>query len=237
MTNILGVTLARGGSKGVPGKHLRILGGKPVLQWTTDPAWDCTRLTDYVVSSDDPRIRVASWCETIARPDELALDTTPTLPALQHAVRTMEARRGYQYDYVVELRATAPFKTLADIELVLDMLTTRDVDSVIGVVEVGDAHPSRLKQLDEAGYLRDWPGAPENPSGRRQDCTPAAYLRNGSIYAFKREAVMGPGGRIFGHYKSLPYVMPPERSVNLDTEMDWKLCQLLAAELSPSTLA
>jgi CMP-N,N'-diacetyllegionaminic acid synthase len=229
--NILGVTLARGGSKGVPGKHLRFLGGKPVIQWTTDPAWDCQRLTDYVVSSDDAAIRAACWCDVLARPAELAQDTTPTLPALQHAVLAMEKLRDTRYDYVVELRATAPFKTLADIELVIDKLTTSGADSVIGVVEVGDGHPSRLKQLDEAGRLRDWPGAPENPSGRRQDCTPPAYLRNGSIYAFKREAVMGKAGRIFGHHFSLPYVMSAEKSVNLDTELDFLVAQVIAERL------
>jgi N-acylneuraminate cytidylyltransferase len=229
--NILGITLARGGSKGVPRKHLRFLGGKPVIQWTTDTAWDCARLTDYAVSSDSAEIRAACWCDVIARPAELALDTTPTLPALQHAVREMEARRDVRYDYVVELRATAPFKTLADIEQVLDKLTTSGADSVIGCVEVGDGHPSRLKMLDDQGRLRDWPGAPENPSGRRQDCVPKAYLRNGSIYAFRRDVLFGPDAKIFGHEFSLPYVMEPEHSINIDTELDFLLAQVIAERL------
>lgn len=227
--NILGVTLARGGSKGVPGKHLRMLGGKPVLQWTTDVAWEVAGL-EYVVSSDDPLIRAAAWCDVIERPAALAQDTTPTLPALQHAVLEMERRNAVQYDYVVELRATAPFKTAADVEACLGLLISSGADSVIGVRALADEHPARIKQIVD-GRLRDWPGCPEPASGRRQDCQPAAYLRNGSIYAFRRAAILGPDGKVFGHEYSLPYVMPPERSVNIDTELDFALCQVLAERL------
>src|SRR5690606_22495891 len=108
--NILGVTLARGGSKGVPGKHLRELGGKPVLAWTLDVAQAVFSDHNYVVSSDDAGIlalaRRYGGVHTLERPAWLARDTTPTLPALQHAVSTMEARLGVLYDYIVELRAT-----------------------------------------------------------------------------------------------------------------------------------
>lgn len=231
--NVLGVTLARGGSKGVPGKHARLLGGRPVLSWTISAALD-SGVQDYAVSSDSVEIlQVAArgGAQTIRRPAELAQDTTPTLPALQHAVREMERRIGVVYDYVVELRATAPFKTSADIDAVIDRLVTTGADSVIGVCQVGDGHPARLKQIVD-GYLRDWPGCPEPESGRRQDCTPPAYIRNGSIYAFRREALFGEHARIFGHERSIPYVMPPERSVNIDTELDFALCQVLAERVA-----
>lgn len=231
--NILGVTLARGGSKGVPGKHTRMLGGKPVLVWTLDAVWQ-SRLSDYVVSSDDPAIlKLAgdSYMPTIVRPPELALDTTPTLPALQHAVTAWEQHQGIVVDYVVELRATAPFKTAQDIDNCIDLLKSTGADSVIGVCQVEDGHPARIKQIVD-GRLRDWPGCPEPASGRRQDCQPAAYIRNGSIYAFKRAALFGEKAAIFGHEFSVPYVMPPERSVNIDSEIDWLVCQALAERLS-----
>lgn len=231
--NVLGLTLARGGSKGVPGKHTRLLGGRPVLSWTISAALE-SGVHDYAVSSDSVeilQIAARGGAQTIRRPDELAQDTTPTLPALQHAVREMERRVGVVYDYVVELRATAPFKTTADIDACLERLIQTGADSVIGVCQVGDGHPARLKQVVD-GRLRDWPGVPEPASGRRQDCQPPAYIRNGSIYAFRREALFGENARIFGHAFSVPYVMPPERSVNIDSELDFALCQVLAERLT-----
>lgn len=227
--NILGVTLARGGSKGVPGKHTRMLGNKKVIAWTVDVARQSNLLTHYAISSDLNEISEAArpWGYALWRRPELANDTAPTLPALQDAVEQMEDRIGIEYDYIVELRATAPFKTARDIDQCIIRLVSSGADSVIGVVELGDGHPARIKQIVD-GRLRDWPGCPEPASGRRQDCQPAAYLRNGSIYAFRRDAVMGPNARIFGHDFSLPYVMPAERSVNIDTELDFALCQVLA---------
>lgn len=224
MTNILYVTLARGGSRGVPGKHTRILGGKPVIDWTIREVLRCTHKGDYVVSSDDPEILYLakrSHVTAIKRPKQLALDNTPTLPALQHAVSVMEEAKQKKYDYVVEVRATSPFKTAEDIDACVDLLITSGVDSVIGVSPLEDHHPQRAKWLDEDGYIRDF--LPEQVTGRRQDCIPKAYIRNGTIYAFK-----APVTQLFGHAKSIGYVMPEERGVNIDTELDWMLCRALA---------
>lgn len=231
MNNVLAVTLARGGSKGVPGKHLRKLGGKSVLAWTIDEV-KRSGIKDYVVSSDDLKIvHLANklGARGLIRPAHLALDSTPTLPALQHAVRVYEdAISRHEFDYIVEVRATSPFKTAEDIEAAVDLLIASGADSVIGVTPLDDHHPARAKWLDDNGMIHDF--IPEPESGRRQDCTPKAYIRNGAIYALRREWVMGSNPMLFGHPMSLAYVMPPERSVNIDTEMDWKLCELIAQE-------
>ena len=230
--NVLGITLARGGSRGVPGKHVRNLGGRPVIAWTVDEALRCPYLDDYAVSSDDPGILAAANrgnVALIARPAALAQDDTPTLPALVHAVATREEQLGGRFDYIVELRATAPFKTADDISACIRLLHDSGADSVIGVAALSDHHPARIKQIVD-GLLEDWPGCPEPASGRRQDCVPDAYIRNGSIYAFRRSAIMERGGKIFGHARSLPYIMPAARSVNIDTEMDWLLAKALVAE-------
>jgi len=216
----------------VPGKHTRMLGGRPVIAWTVDEALKCPYLDDYAVSSDDPAILNAANrgnVALIARPPQLARDDTPTLPALVHAVGVREEQLGGRFDYIVELRATAPFKTADDIAAVIRLLDSTGADSVIGVCRLDDHHPARIKQIVD-GRLEDWPGCPEPASGRRQDCTPAAYIRNGSIYAFRRSAIMERGGKIFGHANSVPYIMPAERSVNIDSEMDWRLCLALVAE-------
>lgn len=223
MSDILYVTLARGGSKGVPNKHTRMLGGKPVIEWTIEAVKGCKHVGDYAISTDDPEIlKVAKKNKvlTIDRPKELALDTTPTIPAMLHAIEAMEMAKGRKYKYVIELRATSPFKTTADIDEAVTTLIDRHLDSVIGVTELEDHHPARAKWLDPEGYLRDFINEPE--SGRRQDCLPKAYIRNGTIYALK-----APVTKLFGHKRSMGMIMPPERSINIDTEMDWMLCQAM----------
>lgn len=221
---VLGVTLARGGSKGVPRKHVRWLGGKPLLCYTLEAA-KASKLDNYLVSSEDPAILKLAQrnnVQTVTRPEELAQDDTPTLPALLHAVEKAEVWWG-KFDYVVEIRATSPLKTAQDIDNCIDLLVKSGADSVVGVTELEDHHPARAKWLDN-GYLRDFIPEPEN--GRRQDLSPRAYVRNGTVYAFRRNYLMH-GGKLFGGPKSLAYVMPPERSVNIDSMMDWKLCEVL----------
>ena len=228
--NILGVTLARGGSKGVPNKHIRNLGGKSVLAWTIEAALRSRLLNEYVVSSDNNKILdVASLYKNvfvIRRPSELARDDTPTLPALQHAVKQAEEEFRKQYDYIIEIRATSPFKTTDDIDGMIERLLHSGADSVIGVTALEDHHPARAKWLTPEGYIRDF--VPEPSTGRRQDFIRKAYVRNGTVYALKRESVMGKDARLFGHARSIGYVMPAERSVNIDTELDFTIAELLA---------
>jgi CMP-N,N'-diacetyllegionaminic acid synthase len=224
---ILGLTLARGGSKGVPNKHLREMCGKPLLAWTVEAALQSKFLDEYYVSSDSEQIlRLAQqlYVGAIPRPEGLAQDDTPTLPALRHAVNRAEALHG-RFDLIIEIRATSPLKTTKDIDRCIELLKKWNVDSVIGVTALEDHHPARAKWMDDEGLIHDF--IPEPQSGRRQDLTPKAYVRNGTIYALKRDAVMGEHGKLFGHEFSLGYEMPAERSVNIDTELDWKLAELL----------
>jgi CMP-N,N'-diacetyllegionaminic acid synthase len=204
--------------------------GKPLLAWTLETVDKSKYIDTYVVSSDDRNILEvarASWfgVNTIRRPNELARDDTPTLPALQHAVTISEELFRTKFDYIIEIRATSPLKTTEDIDGCIERLIETGADSVIGVTALEDHHPARAKWLDEQGRIRDF--VPEPQSGRRQDLTPKAYVRNGTIYALKRDAVMGEHGKLFGHEFSLGYEMPAERSVNIDTELDWKLAELL----------
>jgi CMP-N,N'-diacetyllegionaminic acid synthase len=226
MTSILAVTLARGGSRGCLHKHIRPLRGKPVLEYTIEAVQKSKYLNDYVVSSDDYEIlSIANSCgvDTINRPVALAMDETPTMPALQHAVETYERRYKEHFDYIVEVRATSPLKTADDIDGIVKLLLESGADSVIGVTELEDHHPARAKWIDIEGRIRDF--IPEPESGRRQDLHPKAYIRNGTVYALTRQAL--DSGKLFGHKESLAYVMPAERSINIDTEMDFRLCQLL----------
>lgn len=224
--NILAVTLVRAGSKGCPGKHARILGGKPVIRWTIDSVQGSQYITDYVISTNDEEvagIAVGIGVEVLKRPAELCEDSTPTLPALQWTIVAMEAKKGTVYDYVVEVRATSPLKTTRDIDQCIETLVEGGYDSVIGVTPIPeDHHPARVKWISSRGFIRDF--IPEPAAGRRQDLAPKAYVRNGTVYALKRNVLFGDKAMLFGHLSSFGVVMPPERSVNIDTEDDWELC-------------
>ncbi|MEM1177059.1 MAG: acylneuraminate cytidylyltransferase family protein [Acidobacteriota bacterium] len=227
---VLAVIPARGGSKGVVRKNLRPVGGKPLVAHTVDAALAVQRrLAAIVVSTDDPEIaEVARGCGAevpFLRPAELAGDRVPTVPVLRHAVDAMETRAGTTYDAVLLLQPTAPFRSAADIEAALDLLTENpEFDSVISVVQVFAVHPILMKRIDEHRELL--PFGPEEREGtRRQDYDPPAYMRNGAIYLTRRAPLM-ESGSIWGR-RICPYVMPEERSHNIDSEIDLLVAEAL----------
>jgi len=225
--NTLGITLARGGSKGVPGKNIRSIMGKPLLAYTVEEALKCTLLTEYVVSSDDPEIlAVAFGCGAVVieRPAELAQDDTPHLPALVHALDWAEGFYNTRFDAVADLRATNPLKTALDIDMAIKKLARTDADCVVGVSKLEDHHPSRIKMIYDDRLVDVWP---EPLSGRRQDLKPEVYIRNGSIYVAKADNLR-TGNFFIGEGLTIrPHIMPPERGVNVDTELDIMLIEAM----------
>lgn len=228
---VLGITLARGGSKSIPRKNVRPILGVPLIAYTITEARRSRRLTRYIVSTDDAEIRdvaVQYGAEVpFLRPSELAADMTSSVAALQHAVAWVEAAESRRYEYVVELMCTNPMKTAGDIDAVIDKLIATAADSVIGVTRLGDHHPARIKKIVD-DRLVDF-CVPEVPESRRQDLRPEAYIRNGSIYALRRDVLMVQGRR-YGTPDSRPYIMPADRSVNVDTPMDFTIAEMLLRE-------
>lgn len=218
---VLGVIPARGGSKSVPRKNLAPLNGKPMLAWTIQAAQESRLLTHFVVSSEDQEIiRVAQQYGALApfvRPAEFATDEAPSLPVVQHAVREMEQRNGITYDFVVLLQATSPLRNGADIDSALEKLIHTGADSVISVVRVAHHHPARMRFIQD-DLLVQLPMGEAREMQRRQDLPPV-YIRNGAIFATRRNVVMEQNsmlGKI-----SRPYVMPESRSANVDTKFDF----------------
>ncbi len=228
--NILGITLARGGSKGVPQKNIRQLDGKPLIAYTIAPALESQYLTGYIVSTD---------CEDIAqvsreygaevpflRPKEFSTDSASSVSALQHAVNWMEKEKGIQYDYIVEIMATNPFKTVEDIDGCIDLLVQKQADSVIAVHRLEDHHPARIKKIVD-GKIRSF-CVEEVPESRRQDLKPFAYIRSGSIYALSRDHLMVDNRR-YGSEESYAWVLDEDNVVNIDTEMDFHIAEAMLA--------
>lgn len=225
---ILGLTLARGGSKSVPRKNIRPLAGTPLIGYTITEALKSRFITRYIVSTDDEEIRqVAIECGADApflRPQEFSTDQASSVSAMQHAVNWVEQHEGVKYDYIVELMCTNPMKSVLDIDASIEKLISTDADSVIAVHQLDDHHPARIKKIIDDKIVDFC--IPEIPESRRQDLKPDAYVRSGSIYALKRDYLMVDGKR-YGSVESRPYVLPQERAVNIDTEIDFIVAEEL----------
>jgi CMP-N,N'-diacetyllegionaminic acid synthase len=228
---ILGLTLARGGSKSIHKKNIKPINGVPLIAYTIIEALLSRFLTRYIVSTDGEDIRdvaLAYGAEVpFLRPDDLASDTASSMDAMQHAVAWVEADEGVRYDYVVELMCTNPMKTVSDIDGSIEKLIKTGADSVIAVHRLDDHHPIRIKKIVD-DKLQDF-CLPEKLETRRQDLKPDAYIRSGSIYALTRDHLMVDGQR-YGSDNSRPWILDPHKGVNLDSQMDFRMAELLIAE-------
>ena len=230
-SKILAVIPARGGSKGVVRKNIRPICGKPLIAYTIETALAAGHLLHRsIVTTDDPEIKAIA-CDYGAdvpflRPPELAGDSVPTLPVLQHAVDFVETQDDIRLDWVLLLQPTAPLRLLEDIEASLTLAFENRCDSVISVVQVFAEHPILMKRIEDNQLLPYW--IEEKEGTRRQDYQPPAYMRNGAIYLTRRDVLMDKNS-IWGHV-ICPYVMPPERSVSVDSELELKLLELLIEE-------
>ncbi len=228
VTRVLGLTLARGGSKSVPRKNIKLIAGVPLIGYTIAEALKSNLITRYIVSTDDKEIQqVAIECGADApflRPSEFSTDEASSVAAMQHAVDWVEQQEGVKYDYIVELMCTNPMKSVEDIDASIEKLISTQADSVIAVHQLEDHHPARIKKLVDDKIV-DFCIA-EIPESRRQDLKPEAYIRSGSIYALKRDYLMVDGKR-YGSDNSRPYILPKERAVNIDTEIDFMIAEQL----------
>jgi CMP-N-acetylneuraminic acid synthetase len=227
----IAVIPARGWSKGVPRKNIRDLCGKPVIAWTIETALAVgDELHRVIVSTDDAEIAEAARTVgaevPFTRPAELATDTAPGLPVIQHAVGFVEEEEGAPVDWVLILQPTAPFRNADDITEALKLAREGGCDSVISVSPVLAEHPILMKKIENDRLL---PYCIEEKEGtRRQDYDPPAYIRNGAIYLTRRDVLM-EGNSIWGEVIR-PYVMPEERSYDIDSERDFRLVELVMRE-------
>lgn len=225
----LGIIPARGGSKRIPKKNIRKLLGKPLIYYTIRAALGSKLLTRVILSSDDDEIiktgRKYGVEVSFKRPQELSRDDTPTTDVVIHAVSFLEENEGFSPDIIVILEPTSPLRTAEDIDNALKKHIETDADSVVSVVRTDHWHPIRAKKI-ENDILRDY-CLEEKGVVRRQDLPPV-YFRNGAFYSVKREVLMKEH-RIFGSIIR-PYIMPPERSVDINEEIDFKIAEMFLLE-------
>lgn len=229
---ILGIIPARGGSKEIPRKNIKLLGGKPLLQYTSDIALKCELLDKVIVSSDDDAIIAVAKGLGISvpfkRPGDLAKDKSPTLPVIQHALKHFK-NEGVEYDAICLLQVTSPMRTLASLNSALKKFIQNDVDSLVSVREVPDEYnPHWTFTCNENQHLQIVTGEKEIIA-RRQDL-PKAYHRDGSIYITKTSVILD-NNSLYG--KTTAYIENKEPSfVNIDNLEDWKKAENLFNRLN-----
>ena len=223
---ILGIITARGGSKGVPGKNLKLLAGRPLLAYTIDSARACPALDRIILSTEDEAIAAVGRSLGVEvpfiRPAELSRDDTPHLPVIQHAAAWMRDQQGYRPDAVMVLQPTSPLRTAADISAAIALLESSGADSVVSVSEVPThSHPSRTLRVDATGHAVLFAtGEPVRKRINRRQDLPEAWVMNGAIYACRTATLDGPDPSLYGE-RVVAYRMPPERSISIDDMNDW----------------
>jgi N-acylneuraminate cytidylyltransferase len=220
--NILGLIPARGGSKGIPGKNIKMLGGKPLLAYTVDAATKSSSLNRVILSSDDAEIiSVANEIGLevpFVRPADLASDSAPTLPTILHALDFFE-KQGLFFDAVCLLQTTSPFRAPGMIDAAIQKFIEQDADALVSVRAVPhEFNPHWVFEPTQNDFLKIATGDKEIIS-RRQNLPPA-FIRDGALYITK-SSVLKEQNSLYG--QKLAYFETNDLfHVNLDTLQDWE---------------
>ena len=224
----LGVIPARGGSKGLPGKNLRKLGALSLIGHAVASAREAALLARFIVSTDSPEIAEEAGRHgaevPFLRPAELATDQAGMLPVLQHAVRWLESSAGVRPDMIITLQPTSPFRTGVEIDATITKVIDTGSDSAQTLSEAS-YHPYFMKTLDGDRTMALFPDG--HTYVRRQDAPPV-YQPSGAVYV-TRYATLMEQGHILGD-DNRGVIMGFEPSVNIDTEWDFLLAELLLRE-------
>ena len=230
--SIIALITARGGSKGLPGKNVRPVGGKPLIAWTIEAALGSASIKRVIVSTDDEEIarvsREAGAEVPFLRPAEIARDDSPHILTSEHAIRWLEQHDHERPDYLMLLQPTSPFRTTADVDAAIALARQHDAIAVVSVSEA-KPHPYKTYGLTAAGTLTTLVPC-DIPYRRRQDLPPA-FTDNGALYLNRTESLLRD--RTYIPAGTMPYVMPPERSLDIDSAWDLFVADLIIRNAGP----
>lgn len=217
---LLGVIPSRKGSKGLPGKNTKLLAGKPLIEYTINASLLANELSGLVISSDDESVLSMGTrrkVQTIKRPSSLSGDSVPMIDVLLHSLSEVEE----SYDAVMVLQPTSPLRSSSDIDSAINLFINSGANSLVSVYKVDDHHPARMyKIVDETLSPLDG----NLTSVNRQDL-PDIYHRNGAIYISKIDSMIKSHSILCNH--PTPYIMPLEKSVNIDNYLDFRVAEIL----------
>lgn len=219
---VLGLVPARGGSKGISRKNARLLAGKPLLAYTADAARGATGLSRILLSTDDLEIasigKAAGLEVPFLRPAELAVDSTPMIDVVLHAIQWVRDQ-GLSYDAVCLLQPTSPLRSSASIDYCISLLWEHDVDSVMSVRPVPtEYNPYWVYFEDSGGLLRPSMGDKTEVPCRQQ--LPRAYHADGSVFLARTEKILKEHS--LKCKRMLGAISPEHEAVDLDTEEQWR---------------
>lgn len=214
---------ARGGSKGVKRKNVRPVGGKPLIAWSIETAQAVGDIDRVVVTTDDPEIAGIAreyGAEVLDRPEKIAGDKTPMIAVIEHALDELDQPIG-TYEHLLLLQPTAPARLPADITDAYQAIKSSGANSLISIFVDADKHPARAYTIRDNLLI---PYEQEPKGSLRQDL-PAVYHRNGSIYLSRIEFIRK--NHCLWSSTPQPFIMPKERSLNIDDELDLLIADLL----------
>ena len=217
---ILAIIPARGGSKGVPKKNIKILNGKPLIYWTLRECEKLKKLIDIVVSTDSQEI--ADVCKKFGypidslRPEHLAGDEVETLDVLSYEIKKKEKDVGFQYDYVLLLQPTCPLRKADHIKNCIELLDDK-FDSIVSIKNVEGDHPFRMKRIAGDRIINYVDQGFEDMRPRQN--LPPVYIRNGAVYLTKAELVRS-NSMLVGDNCGF-YEMSNTDSINIDNLSDF----------------
>lgn len=230
MSQMLGLIPARGGSKRIPRKNLALLSGKPLLAWTIKSGLESEQVDRLVVSTEDDEIaRVAEeWGAEVPfrRPVDLAQDTTSASEVLLHALNWFDEHEGFRPRYALLLQPTSPFRSAEDIDGAFRLAESRAARAVVSVTP-SRFRPNWMKTVTPDGRLTGLSDSDGPPPTRRDP--PQVYALNGAIYLTLRDAFLEEN--TFYTSRTYAYVMPPERSLDIDIPWDLYLANLIMRDM------
>lgn len=223
---ILAIIPARGGSKGIPKKNVELLNGNPLIAYSIEAALKSRYVNRVIASTEDQEIAEISrryGAEVIDRPKELARDDSPIIDAIFHVLDFLE-KAGYVPDVVVLLQPTSPLRNADDVDNAVNLFLSSGCGSVVSVCEF--KHTPYWGFKIENGYLK--PLFAEAYLKRRRQDLPKAYIPNGAIFIARPDTLRKY--KSFYCPKTIPYIMPLERSIDIDDETDFMLAELIMKE-------
>ena len=215
MVNTLALITARGGSKSIPCKNILEVANKPLIAHTIIAAQEAESIDRIVVTTNCSKIGAIArhWGAEVPfeRPEELARDDTPSIPVVIHALEWLRTHQRYDPDYIVLLQPTSPLRMPQDIDAAVQMAYERAADSVVSVRPVKD-HPTWMMEVNDQGKMQPWIGAEKIATHRQYHSS--LYVLNGAIYVVRPEVLISR--QQWYAEETYPYVMPTERSVDID---------------------
>lgn len=240
MNEVLAIIPARGGSRSIPRKNIRLLNGIPLIAYSIEAGLQAKLVSRVIVTTDDQEVaevaRRFGADVPFIRPKRLAQDTTPDFPVFQHCLNWLEKHEGYKPNMVVQLRPTSPLRPHGSVDKAINLLRgNKNADSVRSIVLSGQ-NPYKMWRVDQKGYMNPLlkaPGIAEPYNAPRQKL-PSTYWQTGHVDAIHTKTILAKrsmsGGQI------LPLIIDPLYVIDIDTERDWNRAEWLMKQTKLATL-